>query len=79
MKVYTDNCKKRGLGEGLLAIILLTLVIMNCVAQQQSLLTKLAILEKSSFKTQFTTLKGMSFMLVIVIQDVSRPQLVSSL
>jgi hypothetical protein len=79
MKVYTDNCKKRGLGEGLLAIILLTLVIMNRVAQQQSLLTKLAILEKSSFKTQFTTLKGMSFMLVIVIQDVSRPQLVSSL
>ena len=78
MKVYTDNCKKRGLGEGLLAI-LLTLVIMNRVAQQQSLLTKLAILEKSSFKTQFTTLKGMSFMLVIVIQDVSRPQLVSSL
>ena len=78
MKVYTDNCKKRGLGEGLLAI-LLTLVIMNRVAQQQSLLTKLAILEKSSFKTQFTTLKGMSLMLVIVIQDVSRPQLVSSL
>ena len=78
MKVYTDNCKKRGLGEGLLAI-LLTLVIMNRVAQQQSLLTKLAISEKSSFKTQFTTLKGMSFMLVIVIQDVSRPQLVSSL
>jgi hypothetical protein len=78
MKVYTDNCKKRGLGEGLLAI-LLTLVIMNRVVQQQSLLTKLAILEKSSFKTQFTTLKGMSFMLVIVIQDVSRPQLVSSL
>ena len=78
MKVYTDNCKKRGLGEGLLAI-LLTLGIMNRVVQQQSLLTKLAILEKSSFKTQFTTLKGMSFMLVIVIQDVSRPQLVSSL
>ena len=78
MKVYTDNSKKRGLGEGLLAI-LLTLVIMNRVVQQQSLLTKLAILEKSSFKTQFTTLKGMSFMLVIVIQDVSRPQLVSSL
>ena len=78
MKVYTDKCKKRGLGEGLLAI-LLTLVIMNRVVQQQSLLTKLAILEKSSFKTQFTTLKGMSFMLVIVIQDVSRPQLVSSL
>ena len=78
MKVYTDNCKKRGLGEGLLAM-LLTLVIMNRVVQQQSLLTKLAILEKSSFKTQFTTLKGMSFMLVIVIQDVSRPQLVSSL
>ena len=73
MKVYTDNCKKRGLGEGLLAI-LLTLVIMNRVVQQQSLLTKLAILEK-----QFTTLKGMSFMLFIVIQDVSRPQLVSSL
>ena len=78
MKVYTDNCKKRGLGEGLLAI-LLTLVIMNRVGQQQSLLTKLVILEKSSFKTQFTTLKGMSLMLVIVIQDVSRPQLVSSL
>ena len=78
MKVYTDNCKKRGLGEGLLAI-LLTLVIMNRVGQQQSLLTKLVILEESSCKTQFTTLKGMSFMLVIVIQDVSRPQLVSSL
>jgi hypothetical protein len=36
----------------------LTLVIMNRVGQQPSLLTKLVILEKSSFKTQFTILQG---------------------
>ena len=40
----------------------LTLVIMNRVGQQPSLLTKLVILERSSFKTQFTMLKETIYM-----------------
>ena len=79
MNGYISGCWKRGLGcEGLLAMHLI-LVIMNRVGQQPSLLAKPVILEKNSCKTPFTMLKGIIFISVIVIQDASRLQLVSSL